>query len=146
MKDREENDNKEILINKIKTKLEEFINEKLLFSYYIDLNYKNSYRNLLYVCENAFEEINSILDNYKELGVFKPSEKLLYIFYDLNKTIESSSTHLAYITGTNKVINTFNIDIVKVVDDLMCPFVYTTGINYKKVGQKVNLKQIGKET
>ena len=133
MKDREENDNKEILINKIKTKLEEFKNEKLLFSYYIDLNYKNSYRNLLYICENAFEEINSILDNYKELGVFKPSEKLLYIFYDLNKTIESSSTHLAYITGTNKVINTFNIDIVKVVDDLMCPFVYTTGINYKNV-------------
>lgn len=136
MKDREENDDKTFLINKIKDNIKKYKeNEyyRIRFPFYIDLDFKTKYKLFLYSCESALKEIDTILNNSKDIGKYKPNEKLLCIFYELKKNIEfTSSSHLSYITGTDKLLNNRNIDIVKNIDDLICPFVYINRrIDYK---------------
>lgn len=132
IKDRLETEDKNTILSNIKQVIDNITRCRFLFTYYIDLNYENSYKNIIYIFENTFEEIKRILDNNKDFGIYKVTDKLSCMFENLKKLIDDACAHLSYVTGSNETIGNKDIDIVKRMDDLLCPFVSISSTNYYK--------------
>ena len=133
IKDRLETEDKNTILSNIKEVINDITRCRFLFTYYIDLNYENSYKNIIYIFENTFEEIKRILDENKDFGIYKVTDKLSCMFENLKKLIDDACTHLSYVTGSNETIGNKDIDIVKRMDDLLCPFVSVSSTYYKHI-------------